>query len=93
LVISRGVVAVTRSLKDGSTVHCNPGETQFDDLECRDPLHTGGAGYADGFVGLNLGLEPRRKRPPHRGWWSMILSKDQYPPGQNPMAGSSEIVL
>jgi hypothetical protein len=32
------------------------GDGQFDDLECRDLLHAGRAGYGYGFSALHLGL-------------------------------------
>jgi hypothetical protein len=38
-------------------------ETQFDDLECRDPLHVGRAGYSYCFAALNIGLQAAAKRP------------------------------
>jgi hypothetical protein len=36
-------------------------ETQFDDLECRDPLHVGRAGYSYCFAALNVGLQAAAK--------------------------------
>jgi hypothetical protein len=36
-------------------------ETQFDDLECRDPLHVGRAEYSDCFAALNVGLQSAAK--------------------------------
>jgi hypothetical protein len=38
-------------------------ETQFDDLECRDPLHVGRAGYSYCFAALNVGLQAAAKTP------------------------------
>jgi hypothetical protein len=38
-------------------------ETQFDDLECRDPLHVGRAEYSDCFAALNVGLQAAAKAP------------------------------
>jgi hypothetical protein len=37
------------------------GKTQFDDLERREPLHAGRAGYQYGFAALNLGLQATLK--------------------------------
>jgi hypothetical protein len=41
----------------------NPGEPQFEGLECRDLLHAGSAGYHCGFAALNLSLQATRHRP------------------------------
>ena len=38
----------------------NRGEAQFDDLECRDLLNAGRAGYDYGFAALHLGLQAAR---------------------------------
>ncbi len=38
-------------------------ETQFDHLECRDPLHVGRAGYSYCFAALNVGLQAAAKTP------------------------------
>jgi hypothetical protein len=38
-------------------------ETQSDDLECRDPLHVGRAGYSYCFAALNVGLQAAAKTP------------------------------
>jgi hypothetical protein len=45
----------------------NPGEAQFDGLECRDLLHAGCAGYGYGLSPLHLGLARpvRALRPVH----------------------------
>ncbi len=36
---------------------------QFDDLECRDPLHVGRAGYSYCFAALNVSLQAAAKTP------------------------------
>ena len=36
------------------------GRSQFDDLECRDLLNAGRAGYDYGFAALHLGLQAAR---------------------------------
>jgi hypothetical protein len=42
----------------------DPAETQYDDLECHDPLRVGRAGYRYGFAAMNLGLAAGDRR----GW-------------------------
>ena len=41
----------------------NPGDSQSDDLERRDPLHAGRSGYRCGRIALNLGLQAVAKTP------------------------------
>jgi hypothetical protein len=43
-------------------------ETQFDDLECRDPLHVGRAEYSYRFAALNVGLQAAAKTPFCASW-------------------------
>jgi hypothetical protein len=46
-----------------SPCQAEPGDTQFDDLERRDPLHAGRSGYRCGRIALNLGLQAAAKTP------------------------------
>jgi hypothetical protein len=67
-------------LYETQTQSKNPGETQFDDLGCYDPLRAGRADCHYGFGALNIGLraaevERRRVRKKPRAVVLEILSR------------------